>query len=104
MSARAQQGSGGKGRYNMEKLDLEAFNAICAREATSLTWSLVVEPRERCQAVNSLAEGIQGVLMYGRGQITTRAGSLVLSSRTHKIPIRTPAKNFKRPQALNGLR
>jgi hypothetical protein len=35
------------------------------------------------------------VLMYGQGQITTRAGSLVLSSHTHKIPIRTPAKNSK---------
>ena len=73
MSARAQQGSGGKGRYNMEKLDLEAFNAICAREATSLTWSLVVEPRERCQAVNSLAEGIQDVLLQSLQGSTTRS-------------------------------
>ena len=73
VNTRAHQGAGGKGRYNMEKLDLETFNAICARGAARLIWNLDVEPEERSQTVNSLAEGIQDVLLQALQGSTTRS-------------------------------
>jgi len=70
VNTRAQQGSGGKGRYNMEKLDLETFNA---RGAARIMWNPDAEPEERCQTVNSLAEGIQDVLLQALQGSTTRS-------------------------------
>jgi len=73
LGTRANKGRGGKGRYNLEKMDPEKFNAICVREAAGLIWNPAAEPGERCRTVNRLAEDIRDVLLQALEGSTTRS-------------------------------
>jgi len=73
LGTRVNKGRGGKGRYNLEKMDPEKFNAICVREAAGLIWNPAAEPGERCRTVNRLAEDIRDVLLQALEGSTTRS-------------------------------
>jgi hypothetical protein len=73
LGTRARKGCGGKGRYNLERMDQEKFNAICAKEAAGLMWDPAAEPEERCQTVNLLAENIRDVLLMALQGSTIRS-------------------------------
>jgi ribonuclease HI/exonuclease III len=72
-NGRARQAGGGKGSFNMEKLDQTRFNASCTRGAAGLAWNPNAEIEERHQAVNRLAEDIQNVLILALQESTTRS-------------------------------